>query len=141
MRNVVAPTARDESCGHSRQLLVPGLGWGWGWSCGAGVRVGLRIRGLVQQALSLGLALSLARAPSPNQLLAPRNQPSQHSAQKLPWWPTKQEALPWSAPPAHALVPHGHATAMVGAVLTRASPDAEPSLQTSETVGDTPSGR
>ena len=68
---------------------------------------------------------------------APRNQPGQHSEQKRPWWPKTQEALPCSAPPPHALVPHGQATAMVGGVPTSGSP----SLETSETSGEMPSGR
>ena len=66
-----------------------------------------------------------------------RYQPKTHWAQKLLWWPVTQEALPWSAPPAHALVPHGQATAMVGGVPTSGSP----SLETSETSGEMPSGR
>ena len=79
------------------------------------------------------------------QLLVPRNQPCQHSAQNLPWWPVTQEALPWSGPPAHALMPHGHATAIVGgspALILRPSGSVlEPSLETSDTEAGTPPGR
>ena len=43
MRSAVVPTARDESCGHSRQLLAPG----WGRvrvRVGVGVRVRAKAR-------------------------------------------------------------------------------------------------